>query len=124
MGRPALGDAERARVRALVELERARQGVGAGWRPIYAVLVDIEPEVSRMLVEEALRAIKAGERAAAAAVAEAARQGVEVLARDTVWAADATHLGRLEDGQACLGEHVRDRATHALHSAHLARDSR
>lgn len=113
VGRPRTAEAERTRVRALVERERAEQGDGAGSRPILDALRRREPGLSQMLVEQELSALKAEARARARTAAEATMEGVEILGRDTVWGEDTTHLGRLDDGSECAGEHVRDLATSA-----------
>ena len=98
-------------MRARVIAERTRQGTSAGGRAIHHALAQVDEGVSRMLVEQELSALKARARSAAAAAIEAEREHVEVLGRDTVWSLDGTHLGRVGTGEACVGEHVRDRAT-------------
>lgn len=110
-GRPRKSDAERADVRARVIEERTRQGMSAGGRVIHHALAQVDAGVSRMLVEQELSALKAQARTAAAAAIEAKREHIEVLGRDTVWGLDGTHLGRVGTGEACVGEHVRDRAS-------------
>lgn len=110
-GRPRKDDAERAQVRALVAEERARQGASAGWRVIHRELGKAHEGVSRMLVEQELSALKAHARATAVAAIEAKREHLEVLGRDTMWSLDGSHLGRVETGEACVGEHTRDRAS-------------
>ena len=110
-GRPPKDDAERAQVRALVAEERARQGASAGWRVIHRELGKAHEGVSRMLVEQELSALKAHARATASAAIEAKREHLEVLGRDTMWSLDGSHLGRVDTGEACVGEHTRDRAS-------------
>jgi transposase InsO family protein len=111
MGRPPYGARRRARVRGLVAQERERQGATAGGRPILAALRQRHPRISKRLVCEGLATLKASARAQATAAIEAAREGVTVLGRDTVWGEDTTHLGRLDTGEESTGEHVRDLAT-------------
>ena len=110
-GRPPKDDAERAQVRTLVAEEHARQGASAGWRVIYRELEKGHKGLSRMLVEQELSALKAHARATAAAAIEAKREHLEVLGRDTMWSHDGSQLGRVETGEACVGEHTRDRAS-------------
>jgi len=110
-GRPRTGEPERARVRALVEGERERQGASAGWRPIHRALAAAEPGISLSLVQHELSWLKRKARGARRRANEAAREGVEIRGRDTVWGEDTTHLGRTASGEEVAGEHVRDRAT-------------
>lgn len=99
-GRPRKSDAERADVRARVIEERTRQGMSAGGRVIHHALAQVDAEVSRMLVEQELSALKAQARTAAAAAIEAKREHIEVLGRDTVWGCQGTpSLPRLGDVQ-------------------------
>jgi hypothetical protein len=110
-GRPRLDDAERARVRSLVSVERERQGATAGWRPIHKALSAREPDLSVMLVQAELAALKREARAARQREVESVREGYEILGRDTMWAEDTTHMGRLAGGDEVTGELLRDRAT-------------
>ena len=110
-GRPSIAAEERARVRALVARERASQGAATGSRPIYERLSKAEPEISLMLVREELAALKRGGRSQGQREMDAAREGYEVLGRDTMWGEDTTHLGRVEGGEEVTGELIRDRAT-------------
>src|SRR5262245_8243552 len=111
VGRPRTPQAERLRVRALVAEERSRGGARAGWRTIHRALAAREPAISKTLVQEELAAMKGAAGAARRRATEAAREGLEILGRDTVWGEDTTHLGRTESGEEVAGEHVRDRAT-------------
>ncbi len=110
-GRPRKPDDERARVRALVIAQREKQGKGAGGKAIHRELTKSGEPLSRMLVEREVAAQKREERVQARREREAAREGVEVLGRDTAWGADTTHHGRLPDGSESTGELIRDRAT-------------
>ena len=110
-GRPPIAQSERMRVRGLVEEEWLRQGATTGARTILRQLRQAEPKISRQLVEERLAELKADAERRAAEAREAARQGHVVLGRDTVWAEDTTHLGRLPTGEECAGEHIKDRGT-------------
>lgn len=113
-GRPRLAEEERARVRALVEAELAAQG-DVGWRRVLAGIrrkeADRERPTSTMLVQEETAAAKERSRAARGRALESAREGHEALARDAVWAQDATHLGRVPDGRKIEAELATDRAT-------------
>ncbi len=119
VGRPRIGEDERARLRALAAAELARQGHTSGWRPILAAILRARagrpgPErTSVMLVQQETGSLKAGARSRKRRAIEEARQGHEVLARDAVWSEDGTHLGRLAGGQESQGEVITDRATTA-----------
>lgn len=110
-GRPSFEPEACARVRALVEAERAVQGRDAGWRPILQGVRRVDPKVSRLLVERELEGLKRAQRAAEEREEAQKRKSLEVLARDAVWGEDTTHLGRLEDGTKVEGEVVKDLAT-------------
>src|SRR5688572_3458713 len=99
-GRPRLADEERARVRALVERELECQG-DVGWRRVLAGIEKREGErlVSTMLVQQETAAAKRDRRAGVRRALERVRVGHEVLARDAIWAQDATHLGRMPSGE-------------------------
>ena len=116
-GRPRIPDEERARVRALVAAERKIQGSAKGWRDIFQALRAAHPGISRMIVEKELAALKLQDRTEERKAKEAAREGLEVLGRDTIWGEDTTHAGRDETGKEIAVEHVRDRAT--LHTVAL-----
>lgn len=117
-GRPPLGEAERARVRGLVEEQRRVQGGSAGSPAILEALRRQGTQVSRMLVEQELAALKRAGRVLAQAAMEARRVGHEMRARDAVWGEDTTHVGRCEDGAKVEAEVVKDLAT--LETAGLA----
>lgn len=110
-GRRPYPECERARVRGLVEEEWRRQGFSAGGGPIFRELRKLHTKLSRHLVIEQLALLKAEAWGKAARAIEAAREGLEVLGRDTVWSEDTTHLGRLPGGEECAGEHIKDRGT-------------
>ena len=111
-GRPRLADAECARVRELVERELQCQG-NVGWRGVLAGIRKREGErpVSTMLVQQQTAAAKRDRRARERRALQPARVGHEVLARDAVWAQDATHLGRVPSGEKVEAELATDRAT-------------
>jgi hypothetical protein len=111
MGRPRTSEEERARVRGLVSEELERQGRTAGWRPILHALRARGERVSTMLVQQELARLKEAARTRQRATLEPLRQGHEVLAREALWAQDATHLGRDGAGGAFEAEVARDRAT-------------
>jgi hypothetical protein len=110
-GRPPIAQSERTRVRGLVEEEWLRQGRTTGARPILRKLRAVEPGISKQLVEEALAELKAEAETKVELAREVAREGHVVLGRDTVWAEDTTHLGRLPSGEESAGEHIKDRGT-------------
>jgi hypothetical protein len=110
-GRPRKSDEERAQVRALVTAARATQGVGTGGKTLHKALKDAHPKLSRMLVEQELAAQRRHARAEKQRAIEDAREGLEVLGKDTAWGEDTTHEGRLPDGSESTGELIRDRAT-------------
>ena len=111
-GRPRISEEERGRVRALVEREREAQG-DVGWRPVLAGIERREGKgtVSTMLVQEETKAAKARARARKRRAIERIRVSHEVLARDAVWAQDATHAGRTPSGEKVEAELATDRAT-------------
>jgi hypothetical protein len=113
-GRPRIPDEERARVHALVLDEFERQGI-VGWRDVLAGIrrreAGKEGPTSTMLVQQETAALKRLARANQQRAIEEVREGHEVLARDAVWAEDATHVGRLVDGSELQAEVATDRAT-------------
>ena len=111
-GRPRISEEERARVRALVERELECQGK-VGWRAVLEGIKKREGKgtVSTMLVQEVTAAAKRRSRASKRRALERARVSHEVIARDAVWAQDATHLGRLLSGEKVEAEIATDRAT-------------
>ena len=112
-GRPPTSDAELAEARRRVAAELACQGWDAGEEPVWRALGG---EISRARVRRVLRELKAEYRKRRRAHLEAQRVSMEVHARDAVWALDATHLGRDEEGRAVQAEVVREVAsTRTLH---------
>jgi transposase InsO family protein len=115
-GRPRIPDSERARVRGLVLDQLELQGT-VGWRDVLAGIRRTEAErakerpTSTMLVQQETAALKREVRSNKRRALEAAREGHEVLAKDAVWAEDATHVGRLIDRSAVEAEVATDRAT-------------
>jgi hypothetical protein len=113
-GRPRLAAQERERVRVLVVGQFAVQGV-VGWRDalegIRKVEAGREKPTSTMLVQQETAAEKREREARKRRAVEAAREGHEVLAREAVWAQDATHVGRLATGEKVEAEVATDRAT-------------
>ena len=84
-------------MRRLVAEEWKAQGHEAGWRPILAALAERqEKEVSRRLVEEALRCLKAVRRHLLRERIREVRLGLEVVRRDAIWGEDAAYVGRKE----------------------------
>jgi transposase InsO family protein len=79
-------------VEDLVMSERDIQGRSAGWRPLVKGLRLRGEHVPLRLVQEALSRLKAKERRLARERAIGARISRTVLARDAVWAQDATQL--------------------------------
>ena len=110
-GRPRIPDCERARVSLLAKAELDRQGWRTGHRPILKALRRDEQDLSETLVRETTAALKKEVRSRIGREIEKRREGHEVLARDAVWAEDATHLGRLADGAEVSGEVITDRGT-------------
>lgn len=112
-GRPPTSDAELAEARRRVAAELACQGWDAGEEPVWRALGG---EIPRARVRRVLRELKAEYRKRRRAHLEEQRVSVEVNARDAVWALDATHLGRDEDGRGVQAEVVREVAsTRTLH---------
>jgi hypothetical protein len=115
-GRPRTKDAERARVRALV-LDQFRAQGTVGWRDVLEGIRRIEAgrekPTSTMLIQQETARAKKGRRTTRRLLLEATREGHEVFYRDTIWAQDATHVGRLEDGKEVQAEVATDRGTTA-----------
>jgi ribosomal protein S28E/S33 len=91
-GRPPHDAAACYRALRLVGRALRQQGYGAGWRTVAQALGDAVPV---MLVQRAVRAWKQRRRARRRRGQERRRHHVEVLARDVLWALDATHLTRV-----------------------------
>jgi hypothetical protein len=113
-GRPRLSETERARVRILVLDQFDVQGV-VGWRDVLEGIRKVEEgrekPTSVMLIQQETATLKKMERAKLRRLLEDRREGHEVLARDAVWAQDATHLARLPDRSEVQAEIGTDRAT-------------
>lgn len=113
-GRPRLPEDERARVHALVLDQFDLQGT-VGWRDVLAGIRRVEAgkekPTSTMLVQQETAALKKRARANKRRALEEVREGHEVLARDAVWAQDATHVGRLPDEEKVEAEVATDRGT-------------
>ena len=108
-GRPRIAPAERERVRALVFGELEEQGWTTGWRGVLDALA--KHEVSTMLVQQETKARKRERKAAEQVAYDRERKGHDVLARDAVWAQDATFVARAEEDEAVWAEVARDRAS-------------
>ena len=93
---------------AAVRAELLRQGWAAGEEPVWRAL---KGRLSRYRVRQCLRELKAERKRSARQHAEAARVSVRVLGRDAVWALDATHVARDEQGRAVQAEVLRDLAS-------------
>jgi transposase InsO family protein len=106
-GRPARSARERRRALRLVRGELNRQGWSCGWRPVERGLGG---RVSTREAQECVRAWKNRRRCRARRRREQRRVHVEVLARDALWAQDATQVGRVER-RAVQAEVVRDAAS-------------
>lgn len=123
-GRPRLPVEERVRVRALVAEQFSIQGE-VGWRDVLAGIRTKEAHrpklTSTMLVQQETAALKKERRRKIRTALEQSRRGHEVLARDAIWAEDATHVGRLGSGEAVDAEIATDRATTATVIAAVGR---
>lgn len=107
-GRPPHSVSRRLSSRRLVSAEWRRQGKTSGWRPIAEAL---RGRVPTRLVQEELRAIKKLHRVHEANRRREARMHTQARLRDAMWSLDATHLGRLPNGEAMQALVVRDVAT-------------
>lgn len=108
VGRPPAAQEEFDEVRALVRAELERQGWQAGEGPIHRAL---KGQVSLWRVRQVLAPLKRERAAQQRALQVELRQSVEVMARDTVWAIDATHLGCDPIGRAVEAEVLREVAS-------------
>ena len=90
-GRPAHDPEKRAWALREVEEEWCRQGLGSGEGSIAAA---IGGRVSRTLIRESLRTLKAALRRRERDRIEGNRKHVEVLARDALWSHDAMEVSR------------------------------
>jgi len=75
-------------------------GPRTGWRTVN----QLHPELPVRLVQEGLRRWKRRQQAIERERREALRMSARVHYRDVLWAQDATHLGRDEQGRAIVGE--------------------
>lgn len=91
LGRRGHSAADRRHVYFAAGRQLRQQGWTAGWRPISESLVE-EPV---KLVQWAVSLAKARKRVRQERRLKAARQSVEVLAADVIWAEDSTHVGRI-----------------------------
>jgi transposase InsO family protein len=105
-GRPRLAQEVLDDTRREVVPELDRQGWGTGEGPIARALGLKVSRVRRVLTE-----VKAERRARLREHRQRARVSTVVHARDTLWAVDATHVGRDPDGAAVEGEVVREVAS-------------
>ena len=122
-GRPRTPQAERERVRALVEEQLRAQGE-VGWRPVLEAIRRAGERASVMLVQQETSAVKREGRVRERRALEAAREGHEVLVRDAVWAQDALHAGRLSDRGEVQAEVATDRGSGATVIAAVGRPAR
>jgi transposase InsO family protein len=114
-GRPAKSARGQRRALRLVRGELLRQGKSSGWRPVERGLGG---RVSTREAQECVRAWKRRWRRRARRAREQRRVHVLVLARDALWAQDATQVGRV-DGRAVQAEVVRDAASDATEVPHI-----
>ncbi len=91
LGRRGHSAGDRLHVYFAAGRQLRQQGWTAGWRPISESLPD-EPV---KLVQWAVSLAKVRKRVRQARRLKAARQSVEVLASDVIWAEDSTHVGRI-----------------------------
>jgi transposase InsO family protein len=110
-GRRPHSEAARARTEVLVTREREKQGKRTGSRPFAVALGRAVPV---RLIRRVLSDLKRDERREERRRAAMHRTSHDVLAKDAVWAQDATHLGSGE-----LAEVARDRATTATRGLSL-----
>ncbi len=107
-GRPPSTKEECAAARALIAAELKRQGWDAGEGPVYRAL---RGRVSLWRVRRELRVLKLERRVGQRAVRAEHRRSIRVLARNSVWALDATHLARDPAGHGIEAEVLRDVAS-------------
>lgn len=105
IGRPARSEELRQEWTVQVEVEWKKQG-RPGWRPVKKAL----PEVPTRVVQEEIRRLKGKARKAQRERVAGTRVSAEVVAREAIWAKDATHVGR--EGESALETQVvKDRGT-------------
>jgi len=105
LGRPAYSEAQKKCVLMAVRRLVAKLGWTVGFRTIEVLL-----DAPTRLIQLCLRALKARHRKRAREQREAHRTSVKVLAKDVIWAQDATQVARI-DGKKILAEVVKDRGT-------------
>lgn len=103
-GRPAHSASLRRHALFAVARELRRQGQETGWRGIHNALGLAIPV---RLVQESVGALKRRRRARAQAAQARRRVQMRVRAREVIWSADGTHLGRHE-GRKLEGQVIRD----------------
>lgn len=108
MGRPPMGALDRWRAHLKVAREWKKQGHGSGWRPIAEQL---DGCVGTRQVQASLKRLKANRRRWLRRLLEKGGMKTTVLATNTIWAQDATHLGRLDDRTAVEADLVKDRGS-------------
>lgn len=106
-GRPGHPASLRRHALFAVARELHRQGETVGWRAIHRALGISIPV---RLVQASVGALKRRRRARLEAWRVRRRVHVRVLAREAIWSADATHLGRCE-GIKIEGQLIRDAGT-------------
>jgi len=107
-GRPATSRSVLDEARGLVREQLELQGWETGEEPIWRALGGRLP---RARIRRVLCELKAARRKRAQEHREHARVSVKVLARDTLWSMDATHLGRNQHGAAVQAEVLREVAS-------------
>lgn len=108
LGRPPYSKEEKYRALRAVGRQRRLQGKKAGWRTINEALCGTVPTP---LVQRTLKRWKKRDRRRKRMHIAKSRISVTVKALDVIWTQDGTHLGRLEDGRAVIGEVVKDRGS-------------
>jgi transposase InsO family protein len=107
LGRPRTSRVVRGRALRRVRAQLELQGKGMGWRTVEDALY---PEVKTALVQDCVRAWKQHWSRKRRRGRARRRVRTHVLARDVLWAEDATQVGRV-DGAALQAEVVRDAAS-------------
>jgi len=108
MGRPPRPKREVWLMHLLVAREWKKQGRGAGWRPIAEQL---EGRVGTRRVQASLKRLKANRRRRERRRRERMKKRTTVLCSNAIWCQDATHVGRLDNGQAVEADVVKDRGS-------------
>lgn len=115
LGRPPHGEEKRAEVLALVQAQLAIQGASAGRGAILKALAG--KGVSARLVQESLRLLKGEARKQRTRAEAKTRTSVEVLAKDALWAQDATALTPGSASRRSEAEVIRDAGTTTMVTA-------